>query len=811
MERVSDSSKILRKAAARSTIASLSLLLAVGACASDPAADPKVDPQPKDAGAEADTDPDAGTGGTGGADTGDGGLTITWEPAVALGDTEASLATLGQRLGSVASGTEESAVLWADARSNGLYVAHVSPTGEVLDPKGIRLDIEVTGGALLRASHDGYLLVSSDAPSGLCPARSLRAAFMPRGAGAVPGTPIELASNATDCVAEVNLAFDGQQFVVVWNQWTQPEGSAGSGPDHDTRTHLVRLSPTGELIDDTPQTLSGVSAGMIAGAEGDLLLAYRSPEGGRVSRLHVQDSSYAESPVAVGGDTIVGDSNLPLAYGDGVFLVVWMAAFGKDMLAARVDMQGNVLDAEPLAVGADASWRGVDYRVEWVDDAFRVSWAASDDTHGKHGRTARVYADGTVSPEEVTALETLQLAWTWNGAEARAFGTSATPFARVYGADDASPWTPEPISHVVNSQMEVDLVRDGEGVLATWSDGRNDVSRIAVERRAGSYAGQTVWKAYVGEVAGVGYPQARPVAASREGQTLVAWLDAQDDPLQVDVRAVRVAPTGEVLDAVAIPLGSDSPSGVTDDTFAQPSDLAIAAGASDYLAAYRIWWANATYDPKVCVVRVSDQGETLPAGCAAGLQPSIAAIGDTYAMVWSASDGQRNRVLGRWLAPGEQLQGPVWSPSSSESHINESSPQAASDGDTLLVAWQANVVKSDSTLGVAAYAALIAPTGATVMPATRLGDDEGVDALGASFDGTRYRLVWQNDDEIRTVTMDGTGALPGEPVSVGKIPGWTSSLSAIGLDPEHLLLGYDELDDGLGNRRGRLQLVSFGE
>jgi hypothetical protein len=137
-------------------------------------------------------------------------------------------------------------------------------------------------------------------------------------------------------------------------------------------------------------------------------------EGGRArifaARLDKQGQALDSRPVEVAPCT-GGFQELPrVAFGGGVFLVVWQdCRNGKDydVLGARILPEGAVLDSQPIAIAAgprtqsvpDVASDGRDFLVAWqavqgTENAYRVG-AARLDTQGRLGSAAEIMSPWT--------------------------------------------------------------------------------------------------------------------------------------------------------------------------------------------------------------------------------------------------------------------------------------------------------------------------------------------------------------------------------------------------------------------------------
>ena len=179
------------------------------------------------------------------------------------------------------------------------------------------------------------------------------------------------------------VAFGQGVYLAVWREgWHGKGGSA--------RIHAARVSAEGKLLDGKGIELAPAQAG----ATGRSQCVQERPR---------------------------------VAFGDGVFLVVWQDfRNGKDydILAARIGPEGKVLDREPLAVAVGPR-NQVLPDVASDGKAFIVVWQGMQgDETGFRGFAAAVSAEGKVGQPVETGM-TPQPKVSWNGSQYLAVGGGA--------------------------------------------------------------------------------------------------------------------------------------------------------------------------------------------------------------------------------------------------------------------------------------------------------------------------------------------------------------------------------------------------
>jgi hypothetical protein len=193
---------------------------------------------------------------------------------------------------------------------------------------------------------------------------------------------------------------------------------AGEGIKVGEEFALLRDGPNGEGVQSAPAAAFGENAYLVVWQEGwhgeggraRVYAARVSPDG------KVLDPKGIEVAPFKGKDCV--QERPRLAFGGGVFLVVWQDFNGKDcdVLAVRVSPEGKVLDAAPIKVAVgprnqalpDVASDGKGFLVAWE------GWTGAD--AAPHGFAAAVSAEGKVGPAvETGASAKPMLAWGGTG------------------------------------------------------------------------------------------------------------------------------------------------------------------------------------------------------------------------------------------------------------------------------------------------------------------------------------------------------------------------------------------------------------
>jgi hypothetical protein len=271
-------------------------------------------------------------------------------------------------------------VVWEDYRNSltdyDLYAARVSVDGTPLDPSGIALAAATSNQANPRIAFDGtnFLVLWEDWRTSVTTADVWAARISQAGAILDP-TPIVVASTS-DFEGSPSAAFDGTNYLIVWDR--QVSGN--------WNVYGARMSPAGTILDGTPITISaatnrqGVPKVVFDGtnhfvvwedfrndaANADIYGARVTPAG------TVLDASGIVISNATGGQL-----DPALAFDGTNSLVVWedRRSGAWNLYGARVAKTGTVMDASGLAIStaggdqtqATVAFDGTNYVVAWDD------------------------------------------------------------------------------------------------------------------------------------------------------------------------------------------------------------------------------------------------------------------------------------------------------------------------------------------------------------------------------------------------------------------------------------------------------------
>jgi hypothetical protein len=379
-------------------------------------------------------------------------------------------------------------VVWQDYRSGNqcdIYGARVTPQGTVLDPSGFVIT-QAAGRQFFPAlGFDGanFLVVWEDDRGGYAD-DIYGARVTPQGTVLDPSGFV--ITPAADYQRWPALGFDGSNFLVVWS-----DGRSGSG-DY---IYGARVTPAGTVLDPLgfaiPQASNYQWCPALAFDGANFLVVWQDWSSGNCSdvygaRVTPQGTVLDSQGLAI--SRAAGDQGRPAVASDGAnSLVVWydLSSGSRGIHGARVDQAGTVLDS--LGITISAGWQsspavafdGANSLVAWEDDR-----GGSDyDVYGAWvSRAGAVFGRGlVVSQEGIQAALALargsgsQLFLVYDG-WAGVVGGKTYNTTRVWGKMNPSPGieespkpraaSPKPTATVVRSILYLSEAASGERLAA---------------------------------------------------------------------------------------------------------------------------------------------------------------------------------------------------------------------------------------------------------------------------------------------------------------------------------------------------------
>jgi hypothetical protein len=580
-------------------------------------------------------------------------------------------------------------VVWGDWRNSDLdvYGARVSPAGEVLDPLGIAVSTAPSLQQQPAPAFDGssFLVVWQDDRDG---ASDVYGARVTR-AGAVldpSGIPI---SAAVGRQGRPSIAFDGVNSLVAW---TDDRGGTY------TDIYGARVTPAGTVLDTAGIPVSTAANDQqytsLAFDGEDFLVVWSDRRGDPWSSViygaRVTPAGAVLDPAGISISTgTETDVPFPALVFDGAnFLVVWQDIRGGshyDIHGARVTPAGTVLDPSGIAISTAEGGQ------EWPALAFDgtkslVVWGDARDGLHFYIHGARVTQAGTVldtagigisfaansqlSP--TLAFDGANFLVVWEdergGSDSDIYGARVTPAGVVLDPQGIA------ISTVAAEQNTPAVTFDSANFLVVWEDCRDGTSDI--------YGARVTPGGAVLDPAGIAIStatntQSYPAIAFDGANFLVIWQDERSG-IYSHIYGARVTPGGAVLDPAGIAISTATGS---------QSYPALAFDGENYLAT----WSNGD----IYGARVTPAGVVLdPAGIAISTAtntqsyPALAFDGANFLVAWQ--DGRvvfRTAIYGARVTPGGTVLDPSGIPISARAYVQEP-PALGFDGANFLAVWQ---------------------------------------------------------------------------------------------------------------------------
>jgi len=309
------------------------------------------------------------------------------------------------------------------------------------------------------------------------------------------------------------------------------------------------------------------------------------------------------------------------------------------------------------------------------------------------------------------------------------------------------------IGSAAGMQVEADIALGGDTYLAVWSDGRstpNDFYPFATEGSGtdiygvrldsdGNLLDSTPF--VIDQRFG---DQVEPRVAWNGQNWLVLWRqEVVALPTYEELRAVRVDPSGNVLDDPPILIANDS--SFYSDHVVEGGDgnwlvLTLANGPTDGVLAFRVGADGAVLNP----------GGLLIHGTNFLLDFDLAFAGDEYLIVWSGSFDPAQAAR---YTPDLQLIG---------TSILPFADRVTTDGNDFLVAWA-----SGSPPAATIRAVRVEHGGGVGTPFILFtgGNQDGTCCADVTWDGTYYWVSW-GGPRLARVTADGSVVDPGGIITI---------------------------------------------
>jgi hypothetical protein len=570
---------------------------------------------------------------------------------VVLDTTPIAISTLprsDQTPGEIAFDGNNYLVVWEDHRvlPGEIYGARVTQSGEVLDPNGFPISTALNSQSDPSVAFDGtnYLVVWKDERSAADEYDIYGARVNPSGVVLDPnGIAI---STDTNSQGNPSIDFDGTNYLVVWTD-------GRNGEDNDI--YGARISPSGVVLDSSGFAISTavddqLCPGLAFDGENYLVVwgDYRNIYGARVSRsgILLDTTEIIISTHASG----LFRFTLCVAFCGSNYLAAWLDSRFEEfynVFGSRVSPSGIVLDtaginisksgnSQGLESGSSVAFDGTNYLVVWEDwrdwtatycDIYGVRIAQSGSildrvsfpisTASGRQRYPSVAFDGT---NYLVVWEDRRSGFTFD-----IYGARVTTSGVVLDPEGIA------ISTRPNDQFWSSVAFDGTNYLVVWTDGvyydpstldiygaRVNQSGIVIDPE-----GFAISTAY--------YQQQHPVAAFGDSNYLVVWWDRRD-PDQ-EIYGARLNLDGTVLDTNGVNISAEPTSGQI-----FPS---ITFDGTNYF----VVWSGSRGGSCICGARVSQSNVVIDtigiviSNIGVGYYqiktlPSVAFVENNYLVVW---------------------------------------------------------------------------------------------------------------------------------------------------------------------------------
>lgn len=654
-------------------------------------------------------------------------------------------------------------VVWADYRSRTSYDVlgtRVSEDGTVLDVGGIVISAATDYQDRPSVAFDGnnFFVVWTDRRSGSIDIYGSR--VRPDGTVLDPdGLPICTQTGSQD---EASIAFCDSNYLVVWTDTRNAnEDVYGS-----------RIAPDGTVLDGggTPICIDAATQRYPAASSNGAgwLVAWQDRRGGQpdIYGGRVTPDGLALDSGGIPVATGTADETYPAISFNGIdCLVVWGVDSGTtsyDIYGTRVDTSGTVLDPAGIEVCDDveyqgypaASSQGSTYFVIWDDYRNGSTW----DIYGARIDSAGAVIDTTslaicLEPSQLFGLALALGDSSW----LISWHDSRNDHKDIFGIRVSTDGVVMDASSFLIGVSSVDqadpaVAYDGTNYLVVWHEWRED-SLYDIRGTRVSPDGSVLDPACI-DICTHSYDSVHPAVSFDGTGYFVVWVDYRNN--EADIYATRVSTDGTVVDPAGIAI-STSP-----DTQERP---AITFNGINYLV---VWQDGRTGDLNIRGTRVTTGGSVYePFGMVISddssdqARPSVTSNGYYYFVVWEDARNVYNDIYGARIGPGGALFDSEGIPIATASLAQEC-PDVIFGGDCYGVVWQDKRMSTDYDI----YEARVTTDGVVLDPSGNLVSDAAGDQKepAIAFNGREYVVVWQDGRDsggwdIYGAHVDTTGAV----------------------------------------------------
>ncbi|MFH1313835.1 MAG: hypothetical protein ABIJ00_11505 [Candidatus Eisenbacteria bacterium] len=519
-------------------------------------------------------------------------------------------------------------VVWHDSRSGqaDIYGSRVALDGTVLDSSGIVVSASVTEELNADITFNGtnYLVVWDDEPGAT--SRDVYAARVaPDGTVLDPaGIPVCTVANQQEFAA---ASSDGSNYLVTWIDFRGGGTWDAYGARVDAAGNVIDVASLPICTDPSQQyavdpAFNGTN----------WLVAWHDSRNGPkdIYGTRVATDGSGVDPAAFPISTAAAYQSHPeLAFDGGNYLAVWhewRSATGYDIRGVRVAADGTVLDPGGIVISARTtdeldpavSFDGTNYLVVWQDErsgSFDI-YAARIDIDGNVLNPSGIALSATADQEEypAVAFDGTNYFVSWqdnrNGIYTDIYGTRLTVTGTVLDPAGIA------VSDANRNQGQPAVSFDGTNYLVVWQDARNVYNDIYGTRVT---TGGTVLDGAGIPISSASLAQEYPALAFDGTNYVVAWQDKRASS-NYNIYLSRVGTDGTVLDPAGI-----LASGAAGDQIYP----AIAFDQRNYLVVWQDGRSSAGYDiygtdvdpdgsvldPSGIAVSTADHDQAVPAVC----------------------------------------------------------------------------------------------------------------------------------------------------------------------------------------------------
>ncbi|MEO0092100.1 MAG: T9SS type A sorting domain-containing protein [candidate division WOR-3 bacterium] len=277
-------------------------------------------------------------------------------------------------------------IVWEDKRNginSDIYGARITQTGIILNPAGIPINTVVKWQGRPAVAYDGtnYLVVWVDERNGVADIYGARVSQ----SGFVLDPNGFAISTAVNCQGEPAIAFDGTNYLVVWEDFRNNPDTSDIYGARVGKNGTV-LDPTGIPISTAPKSqwspkvaFDGTNYFVVwEDDRGD----YSDIYGARVN----PNGNVLEPDGIIISSAQFWQSSPAIAFNGTEYLVAWQdwRTGVSDVFGTRVDTSGNVLDPDGFQISSSHTvienlpiaviFNGTNYIVVWTDERNSTSW-----------------------------------------------------------------------------------------------------------------------------------------------------------------------------------------------------------------------------------------------------------------------------------------------------------------------------------------------------------------------------------------------------------------------------------------------------